>query len=695
MNLVQFLNDNGFDFNPIFDDTIRRFKGQSRKSKSGWYIGKKFPDDTQFLIVGDWATGEKPLKWCSKKSTLKTKEFTQFVKQAQIKRAEEAAKTNEQIAEDAFAMACKTLPSPEKFEYLEKKQIPNAHSLFGSDHHGPHLTIPMMDVDGKIWSIQKIYENGRKYFLQGGKKKGCFWRIGEYTPISTLYIVEGFATGVSVHQAIGEPVYVAFDSGNLFSVAEALKSRFKNEIIIAADNDQYGESNAGIDAAVEIKKKLGIDFIYPTFEDVKSKPTDFNDLMILQGIDEVKKQILKIKEDEVQEPAPKKEMSESDEYDAFVEIFEDLLPDARKCPLNGTTYRKINGIWQDVLIELPLLRAEARIRELPKHLTDDFLMRWMQSLEPKWLCDFETWEGQDFIGSALASLVPSNVSYDHFFELMKEWFATIFKRVEDNRIQNKMVILHGAQGVGKDTWIANLFESLNPYFANIMLFKNREQDTYQSMSRHLVLNISEFEQSAKFEVAQIKNMITTPGATFRPPYGRAPVTNKFHTSFISSCNYSDIFRDESGNRRFLYFELADIRWDYPTNKSGQIIAQARHLASIDYKASEGAKEAMRKVLEEKTPDSIYDMIENDWNIKMTQRSRLSPKLRWIYQDVSSTILEIAHMHSVKPKFVMQVLKTKNMTRKDKSGYYYTFLKTGLQETGGDTLVTRLSDGLSI
>ena len=166
--------------------------------------------------------------------------------------------------------------------YLSKKKI-LSHGL---KNYKGCLVIPLKDVDGQLWSLQFITENSEKRFLNGGKKKGCFFLIGTLT--ENAFICEGYATGATVYECTGEPVVVAFDSGNLKSVVQAIHEKYpKLKIAICADNDCYNSVNAGLEKAKEAALIANAPVFVPKFKDVSSKPTDFNDLFILEGKDAV------------------------------------------------------------------------------------------------------------------------------------------------------------------------------------------------------------------------------------------------------------------------------------------------------------------------------------------------------------------------------------------------------------------------
>lgn len=106
-----------------------------------------------------------------------------------------------------------------------------------------HLMIPMQDETGRIWGVQTIAPDGTKMFtggMAGGRKQGTFSVIGEMRPGETVAIVEGYATGESWHRATGLTTVVAWDSGNLRPVAEAIRAMDPSRpIVFAADNDHH------------------------------------------------------------------------------------------------------------------------------------------------------------------------------------------------------------------------------------------------------------------------------------------------------------------------------------------------------------------------------------------------------------------------------------------------------------------------
>lgn len=108
-------------------------------------------------------------------------------------------------------------------------------------------------------------------------------------------MTEGYATADAVFRATGYNTVMAIDCGNLKAVVQSIRKAKPNErIIIVADNDKYGESgkNPGVDAAHDIVKSSSrVSIFIPRFTDETTQPTDANDLLVLEGINELTRQL--------------------------------------------------------------------------------------------------------------------------------------------------------------------------------------------------------------------------------------------------------------------------------------------------------------------------------------------------------------------------------------------------------------------
>ena len=185
--------------------------------------------------------------------------------------------------------------------YLSKKKVQS----YGLKEYKDCLLVPLFDNEGKLWSLQFITKDTKR-FLSGGKKKGCYFVIGTISPSENAFVCEGYATGATIHECSKIPVVVAFDAGNLKSVIQAIREKYPQlKMTICADNDCYSQPNIGLEKAKEAALIANSQVIVPQFKDASMNPTDFNDLFVLEGKDAVKEILEKaLKENEQSQNIP-------------------------------------------------------------------------------------------------------------------------------------------------------------------------------------------------------------------------------------------------------------------------------------------------------------------------------------------------------------------------------------------------------
>ena len=255
------------------DGTICRFnvEGDRHGSRNGWCVlfadargaGGAF-GHWRTGICGTWHTGHASL------SAAERKHLSAAI--AEAKRQHEAGRLNR--ANEAQLRAVElwhqaAVPLTEH-PYMTRKRI----KPHGIRQLNDKLVIPARDTNGKVWTLQFIYPDGEKRFLSGGRKRGCYFAIGDVG--DELLIAEGYATGASLYESTGKPVAVAFDAGNLEPVAVALRTRFPTATItVCADNDVATEGNPGLTKATAAARAVGGKVAIPP-----APFNDFNDLAV-------------------------------------------------------------------------------------------------------------------------------------------------------------------------------------------------------------------------------------------------------------------------------------------------------------------------------------------------------------------------------------------------------------------------------
>jgi putative DNA primase/helicase len=174
------------------------------------------------------------------------------LKMAQAK-AEKQRQTEQQhlaVAQQAEQLWSAAGPVNPNHPYLVAKRI----SGEGLRQSGNMLLVPMRDIDGKLWNVQRIFPDKGKLFLKGGRTHDLMFIIGD--PDAVICIGEGMGTVAAVRRATGHCVVAAFSEKKLTPVARLVAARWPDcDIVIAADDDAHLvdhptiKRNIGLEAA--------------------------------------------------------------------------------------------------------------------------------------------------------------------------------------------------------------------------------------------------------------------------------------------------------------------------------------------------------------------------------------------------------------------------------------------------------------
>lgn len=296
---------------PIMNGKLQRCQvnGDKGNEKSGAYVG--FLDDYPAGYIENFKTGTK-IKWKfmrdnNKKyqiNTNKTIENTQKIQD----RNQYILKIQEKSAVKMQEEWNNASQAPNNHPYLINKKV-SAKGL-KIDKFG-NLLIPLKDINGKLWSLQRITKTGNKIIgiikteqeranneEFSARKKGCFFTQEPIENHESFQICEGFATAMSIQKITQKPTIMAVDSGNLINVCDELISKYPNkDIVIFADNDLKKElenkTNVGLESALKCKEKYPkIEIYYPKIHQKEAENiTDFNDMLNQKGIEATKNHI--------------------------------------------------------------------------------------------------------------------------------------------------------------------------------------------------------------------------------------------------------------------------------------------------------------------------------------------------------------------------------------------------------------------
>ncbi len=306
----------------VADGALHRFHvdGDPKGKRNGWYV--LYIDERPAGMFGcNKRLGDRKMTWRATAGlkSLTADERHKLAEASAAARAKrDADELERHLAAQKLADACWTAAKGSTTHpYLVKKQIEPHGAKVGvwkkQRPDGSYYTvaadallIPMRDEEKGVWGLQAIFaepvfmggEDRGKDFIFGARKRGLWFSIGKPTVIDgalTILLCEGFATGASLHQATGAGVLVCFDRGNLLHVARKARAMLPVDarLVICGDEDLFtfvrGEpTNPGRIAALDAAKAVGGIAVFPQFSNLKSNPTDFNDLHLREGLEAVK-----------------------------------------------------------------------------------------------------------------------------------------------------------------------------------------------------------------------------------------------------------------------------------------------------------------------------------------------------------------------------------------------------------------------
>ncbi|WP_339145284.1 zincin-like metallopeptidase domain-containing protein [Pseudoalteromonas galatheae] len=316
------------DDHPMMDGEGHRIEvdGDKKGEKSGFYIGHLDGRPAGYMMNN--RTGVE-VKWKSNAETLTDEEKSVLKaesakkKQERLEAKNKLYEANSDLLTDFYVMCpvtngnetylskkgvdgvgLKVVPSasdlPEDYpikvaaDYKEFKQLrednPDKHVFVTGE-----LLLPAHDKNNRLWSLQAIQPHGQKRFATDAKKSGNFFVIGgmeELDRAPVIIISEGYATGKDVSSAAKLPTVVAFDSGNLLTVAKVMRDRYPDKpILIGGDDDRKNETvhpfkNVGKEKAKEAAEAVNGKAFFPVFapHEAESGLTDFNDLKMKSSL---------------------------------------------------------------------------------------------------------------------------------------------------------------------------------------------------------------------------------------------------------------------------------------------------------------------------------------------------------------------------------------------------------------------------
>lgn len=536
----------------------------------------------------------------------------------------------------------------------------------------PALLVPIYNSKGKIVSLQAYFFEDQEFYgdrayLKYGQKQGGYFLIG--APKGNIVIVEGYATGCSIHEATGWAVVIAFDSGNLKGVAEITRQDFPQaEIIIAGDHDKPNPQTgkrAGNDAAKTAGQAVNGRVILPDIEGM-----DWNDVHQRDGLEAVQSALMAHK---LPKPANDNRPIEFDKYSPFPEVngngkpiatienLEELLhrmgaiarynviKKDHEILIPGKAYSRDNSANATVAqvfshcnrVGMPTGQVEQYLIEIADSNQYNPVLTWVNSMP---------WDGVKRWDEFCKTVTPKQVKplpdgTPLHIALIKRWMVSAIAAASssDGISAQGMLVFQGEQNLGKTNWFKSLAPAELDVLQDGLQLRVDDKDSVKKAISFWLVEIGEIDATfRKSDIAALKSFITSNNDIMRLPYARKNSDFIRRTVFFGSVNPREFLHDETGNRRYWTIECESVNYEHGFDMQ-QVWAEIYHWYKVNPNHASGrpsytlTDDEFNALNESNEEFQVIDPIEErilarlDWG---------SPQSKWRYATTTEILIEI-------------------------------------------------------
>lgn len=248
-------------------------------------------------------------------------------------------------------------------------------------------------------------------------------------------------------------------------------------------------------------------------------------------------------------------------------------PEASACHWQRLTDHIENSLW----CAMQHHGMAVNLNELHTLLGSDFVKEYHPLKE--YLDGLPPWDGETDYIDRLAAMVHvkesphSPLQQDksrerndlsetpvRFADILKRWMVSMIAAALDETVVNQVILtLIGRQGSYKTSFMQHILPPvLSEYYTTKSNSSRMTKDDLFTMTENLVINLEEIDTMPPSELNQLKAMVTQRYVDERRAYGRNKVHLPYVASFVATGNNLQFLTDDTGNRRWLPFEVEDI-----------------------------------------------------------------------------------------------------------------------------------------
>ena len=191
----------------------------------------------------------------------------------------------------------------------------------------------------------------------------------------------------------------------------------------------------------------------------------------------------------------------------------------------------------------------------------------------EWIDALPRWDGRDRLGEMADRVPTATVGWRDDFKVWMRSMVSQWQSGANAMYGAQMVLmLVGGQGTRKSTFMRMLLpRELMTFYIDRIDFANKKE-ALRALSRFLLINIDEYDQISKAQMAFLKHLIQRTDVKERKLYSTTFEQQQRYAAFCATTNSLVPLKDETGSRRYMVVEV-----------TGSIDTETTGDKAIDYK----------------------------------------------------------------------------------------------------------------
>lgn len=266
------------------------------------------------------------------------------------------------------------------------------------------------------------------------------------------------------------------------------------------------------------------------------------------------------------------------------------------------------------------------INEFPTQHLDQHLdnIAWNDTFHPIVDCLRDTpWDGEPRLDDFILTLETE----DPFLTLkvVKTWMiaAIAAAHSETGFINQGVIVLQGAQNIGKTSWVRGLAPIKCGAIKEGVFLDPTNKDSISQIASYWIVELGELDSIfGKAAIGRLKSYITMEYDYLRHPYARKATKLVRRTAYIATVNEQRYLIDETGNRRWWTIPVRKIHLNHGLNMQ-QVWAEVYNLwqqGTISYLNKELQEEVNEANQEFEKIDPLYEILLENYHWEWTARN---------------------------------------------------------------------------